>query len=152
MKSYDFKFTDFALSEKGIHLLRNRYNHKTIPFNEVDKAIIRKDVETKNVLLTLIFGILLLSFAILQIISVINNFNDPEIHIIHAETIILPLLPAIAGAFCIYISTKKIPILRIESGNQKHKLSLKDAVKMNKEDELRIYLEEKLHHSFIYNL
>ena len=144
MKLYDFEFTDFALSEKGIHLLRNRYNHKTIAYHEVDKATIKMDVETKNVLLTLTFGILLLSFAVLQIISVINNFNNPDVHIIHTETIILPLLPLIAGAFCIYISIKKIPILLIESGKDKYKLSIKDVLKSNKNDALKIYLKEKL--------
>lgn len=152
MNTYDFEFAEFKLSKEGVHLLRNRFNYKTITYQEIEKAIMKKGTETKNIFLTLTSGFAMIFFACYMIYGVINSFSNPNIHVIPAESIVLPLFPAILGVFYIYISIKKIPILYIESGSKKYKLSLIDAIKINKTDEVRIYLEEKLHHTFIYYL
>ena len=46
---YDIHAKDFALSADGVHLLRNRFNYKTISFNDINAAGFKRAVETKNI-------------------------------------------------------------------------------------------------------
>jgi hypothetical protein len=93
MNTYDFESTDFALSMQGVHLLRSGFNYKTIDYPDIDKATIKRTREIKNVILSMTFGFFLFAFAILQTLDVINIFNDPNVHTIYIESIILPLFP-----------------------------------------------------------
>jgi len=144
---YEFETTDFAFSPKGIHLLRSSYNYKTIGYQEIDKATIKQASEIKNVLLSLILGIILFAFAILQTVYVIRLFNDPHVYHIYIETIVLPVLPGLDGLYLIYIAIKKGPVLIIEAGNKKHKLRLRSFVRSNKIIDVRNYLVNKLSHN-----
>ena len=144
MSIYNFESTDFALSDKGIHLLRNRYNYKTIEYNMIDKATVKKAAEINNVIPCLVIGIGLLGFAILQTRHMINIFNDPTVTIIYIEAIILPVLPGLVGIYLIYISVKKGFVLIIEAGGKKYKLRLRDFIKDNTKETVIKYLTEKL--------
>ncbi len=106
MITYDIESKDFALSQQGIHLLRNRFNYKTITFYDIDKATFTRASDTKNIVLALIAGILLIVFAIYQTIGVFQDFHDPEVHRIYIESIVLPVLPLLVGLYCIYIAVK----------------------------------------------
>jgi hypothetical protein len=141
---YEFQTTDFALSQKGIHLLRSGHNYKTIEYHEINNAKFRHAPEIKNVFLSLIIGIVLIAFAILQIIYVIRLFKDPKVYHIDIETIVLPVLPAIVGFYLIYIAVKKGPILIIDAGNKRYKLRLRDFIKKSKMYEVRDFLSQKL--------
>jgi hypothetical protein len=55
MNMYDFEGTDFALSSKGIHLLRGRYNYKTIEYENVQKVIIKRGTEIHNVIVAYVW-------------------------------------------------------------------------------------------------
>ncbi len=145
---YDFESKDFALSANGVHLLRNGFNFKTISFQELDKATFKKDVEPKNVGLTLIAGILLILFALFQSKGVYESFNDPAEYTIYIESIVLPVLPFLIGLYCIFISAKKVPTLLVEKKNEKHKLNLKDAINNHQLDDLKAYLRTKLRTKF----
>lgn len=144
MSIYIFESTDFALSDKGIHLLRNRYNYKTIEYNMVDKATIKKGAEIKNVVPCLVIGICLLGFAILQTRHMINIFNDPSVTIIYIEAIVLPVLPGLVGIYLVYIAVKKGIVLIIDTGTKKYKLRLRDFIKDNTKEKVIKYLTEKL--------
>ncbi|MGN6494398.1 MAG: hypothetical protein ACTHLE_20570 [Agriterribacter sp.] len=93
MDAYAFKANDFALSGQGIHLLRNGFNYKTIEYGQIKKATIKRAREIKNVFLSMLFGILLLAFVISQSFYLIKVFNDPNVHRIYIESIVLPVLP-----------------------------------------------------------
>ena len=144
MNRYEIQAKDFALSADGVHLLRNRFNFKTISFNDIDKASFKRAVETKNVALTLVAGAILIGFSVLQVIGVIKTFNDPHERTIYIESIGLPVLPFLLGGYRIYISVKKVPSLIIEIKNEKHKLSLQDIVKNEELAKLEAYLKGKL--------
>ncbi|AYL96770.1 hypothetical protein [Mucilaginibacter celer] len=144
MNRYDIEAKDFALSAQGVHLLRNRFNYKTIAFDDIDRADFRRAVETKNVVLTLVAGAALIVFSILQIIGVIKSFNNPHVHVIYIESIGLPVLPLLLGGYCIYISVKKVPSLIIEGKDEKHKLSVKEIVNNQALAQLETYLKAKL--------
>jgi len=144
MNNYDIQSKDFALSPQGVHLLRNRFNYKTINYYDIHKATFARAVETKNVALTLIVGILFIAFAVYNTIGVYQNFYDPTVHRIYIESIALPVLPVLLGIYCIYIAVKKVPSLIIELENQKHKLSIQDIYKAGQMQGLEIYLKDKL--------
>jgi hypothetical protein len=149
MSTYDFELTDFALSNNGIHLLRNRFNFKTIGFHDVDSIILKKGAETKNIVLCLVIGISLLIFAFFQAIGMYESINDPTVNRIYIEELILPFLPALIGGYCIYISLKKAPILYVKSGKETHRLRLKEVIKNDKTEVLKLYLKAKLQTKFI---
>jgi len=144
MNTYDFEATDFALSIQGVHLLRNGFNYKTIEYLDIDKATIKRTREIKNVFLSMIFGFFLLGFAILQALNVINAFNDPNVHTIYIETIILPLFPGLLGIYLIYIANKRGLLLIIETGSKSQKLRLSAFVKNKNTYSLRNYLNARL--------
>ena len=148
MANYDFESRDFALSPQGVHLMRNRFNYKTIDFNDVDKASFTRAVETINVALCLIAGVLLIAFTVYHLIGVYEDFFDPTVRHIYIESIVAAVLPLAAGLYCIYIAIKKIPLLIIESKKATFKLSLKDIIKTGDTEVLRAYLKGKLRERF----
>ena len=151
MPEYEFQAKDFALSQQGVHLLRNRFNYNNVDFNDINKASITRAVETNNVVLTLIAGALLLAFAIYQSIGVYEAFYDPSTHIIYTESISVIVFPLLLGFYCIYISVKKIPVLIVEVKSKKHKLILKDVVKAGRIYDLESYLKKQLKERFYYS-
>ena len=106
---------DFALSPEGIHLLRNRFNYKTINFSDIYKATFTRAADTKNVVLTAIAGVLLIAIAVYQAIGVYQDFIDPSVSHIYIESIAVLTLPFLAGIYCIYTALKKVPLLIIEA-------------------------------------
>jgi hypothetical protein len=105
-------------------------------------------VETKNIALTVVAGIILIGFSVMQIVGAVRSFNDPAERTIYIESIGLPVLPLLLGGYCIYISVKKVPSLIIEVKNKKHTLSLQDIVKNGKLTQLEAYLKAKLNTKF----
>ena len=144
MNTYDLEATDFSLSAEGIHLLRSRYNYKTIKYHEIDKATVKRASEYKNTVLCLVLGIILAAFAIFQIIYVFQLLTNPHVRVIYVELILLPILPGFFGIYFIYIATRKGPVMIIEAGNKKYKLRLKDLMRDNKINYIVNYLSEKL--------
>jgi hypothetical protein len=150
MTNYDIESKDFSISAQGLHLLRNKFNYKTINFDDVNKAYFARAAETRNVALALIVGILFVAFAIYSAICVYDDFHDPLVYHIHIESIMLPILPLLAGCYCIYIAVKKVPLLVVELKDQKYKLSIAD-VNAGRLYALESYLKEKLNTRFYIN-
>ena len=148
MTNYDFESKDFALSPQGVHLMRNRFNYKTINFHDVYQATFTRGVETKKPVFTLIAGVLLIAFAVYQSISVYEDFHDPNVSQIYIESIAATVLPTLVGFYCIYIAIKKVPLLIIELNDEKHKLSLQDIINSGRLHVLETYLKEKLRDKF----
>jgi hypothetical protein len=151
MTNYDIESRDFALSQQGIHLLRNRFNYKTINFYDVHKATFTRAADTKNVVFILIVGLLLVAFAVYQAVGVYEDFHDPSVYHIYIEAILLPVFPLLLGLYCVYIAVKKVPLLIIELNSEKHKLSLKDIINAGRMEVLETYLKEKLREKFYDN-
>ena len=144
MSPYRFQLQDFALSDNGAHLLRNRFNFKTIDYEEIKSATIERATEIKNASLVLAFGIALICFAFYQCRWIVELFTNPQVYKIYIETIIIPILPAFLGVYCIYIAMRKGPVLILEEGNKKYKLRLRSVVKNNLAPEFEKYLRSKL--------
>jgi len=144
MSQYQYQFGDFALSDSGVHLLRSRFNYKTLRYDEITDATIKRTTEIKNAAVILVFGIALVGFAFFQGRMVIGLFNDPEVGHIYIESIVLPIIPAFLGIYCIYIGLRKGPVLILEEGGRKYKLRLRSAVKKGVADEFERYLNLRL--------
>jgi hypothetical protein len=144
MLKYDFELTDFALSDIGIHLLRNRYNYKTVAYHDLDKVQIKRGTESKNSLLSLFIGIALLSISVFKCISLYQDFNNPTVYTIYIESILLPLFPALVGFYLVYVCIKRGLILQVEQGSIRYKLRLKEIEKAGQTENLKLYLSKKL--------
>lgn len=144
MDAYDFKTNDFALSNQGIHLLRSGFNYKTIEYEQIEKATIRWTTEIKNVFLSMLFSILLLAFAISQSFYLIKAFNDPNVHRIYIESIVLPVLPGLVGAYLLYVANKKGLVLIVEAWQRQQKLRMNDFLKNGKAGEVSAYLKARI--------
>jgi hypothetical protein len=110
----------------------------------LERAVIKRGAEIKNSLLSFIIGVALLSFSVLKGISLYHDFNDPTVHMIYIESILLPLFPALIGLYLVYASFKKGPILQVEQGNVRYKLRLRETQKNNQTENLKLFLCEKL--------
>lgn len=144
MAEYLYKLTDFALSENGIHLLRNGFNYKTVYYHDLEKATIKRGAEIKNTLLSLIIGVALVSFSILKGISLYSDFNDPGLHRIYIESILLPLFPGLIGSYLVYAALKRGPILQLEQGGTKYKLRLREVQRSSEIESMKLFLNKKL--------
>ena len=149
MNLYDFEATDFALSNKGVHLLRSRYNYKTIEYENIEKATIKRGPEINNVIVVFVLGIGLVAFALFQSLYILGLFKNPDVHVIYIESIVLPVLPGLLGFYLLYVATKKGTILIIETSSTKQKLRLRDFIKSNRMEDLRNYLSRKLYYKFV---
>ncbi len=149
MDKYDFELTDFALSKTGIHLLRSSFNYKTILYYEVDEVVLKKALETKRPVISIIFGICLISFTFFYVLSLFTNFNDPRVHRIYIESIILPALPFILGLYLLYISVKKEPVLQVVLGKERYILRIRELINKNAAVDLKKYLNQKLPNKFV---
>ena len=132
--------------------MRNKFIYRSIAYAEIDKAVLKKGAETKNTLLMLIIGALLVSFAVFQIIGVYNDFHNPEVNRIYIESILITVLPFLIGIYCVYTSIKKKPILRLEYGTKNKILSYADVIEKGKIEELNSILKENLKSRFINDL
>jgi hypothetical protein len=148
MSRYDFEATDFALSKSGIHLLRDRYNYKTIEYKEVNKATIKRAPEINNYLVILIFGIALIAFAVKVTVGIIRLLKSPDVEVIYIEHIVLPVIPGLLGFYMLWNALRRGPVLFIETNTSKHKLRLREFKKNNNVVKLLTYLRSNLYCQF----
>jgi len=144
MNPYHLQVEDFALSEKGIHLLRNNFNFKTVGYNDVKSATVTKATEVRNAPIILCLGIAMLLFAFYQSRWVLYLFSDPSVHRIYIESIILPLIATSLGIYCVYSSLRKGPILKLEDEHTTHKLRLREIYKKKMVPEFEKFLRDQL--------
>jgi hypothetical protein len=107
-------------------------------------AFVGSGTEIKRGVLVLMLGMGLVCFACYQSRWVIGLFTDPGVYHIYIESIILPLLPACVGVYCIYIALRKGPILTLKEGRQTHRLRLRDMVRNGQVAAFEAYLTKRL--------
>jgi len=144
MTHYHFVSEDFALSDEGIHLLRNSFNYKTIPYNQVKKAVAGRGTEVKRPLLIIGFGMLLLWFGGSVAAALYRQWLQPTVYHIDIKIIILPLLPFLVGMYCFFMAFKKGPVLKVEEERAVHSLRLRTFYKKKQQAALLEYLSARL--------
>ena len=144
MFQYKYTSNDFALSDEGVHLLRNGFNYKTINFDEVKQVSIKKAVAVKNPILSLIFGIFFVFLSIIQFFRVYLLFQDPTASNIYIESIVVAVLPLFVGLYMVYVSFKKELLLLVATESRTTKLSVKAFQTQGKLEEVEAFISEKL--------
>ncbi len=144
MNEYKFETKEFAVSEKGIHFLRSRFNYETIGFNELASFRIDIGREVNNWILLLAIGILFLSFSIYYTVGMFYIIANNEVRVIHIEEIIIPVLPFLVGGYFVYASMQNGMMLSVTTIKGKTKrLPLKELVKENKLSEFQQWWKER---------
>ena len=116
MNEFKFTSTHFAVSENGIHLLRNGFNFETVDFHEMDSLQIGRGKIINNWLLDLIFGLVLFVTGAYVLYCVLYEyFIGTTIHTFYDVQFLFPIFPLIVGTYLIYLSLKKGLILKISS-------------------------------------
>jgi hypothetical protein len=126
---YQFETNNFGLNSEAIHLLRNRFNYKSIPLKDIDKLSIKKGPDINNWLIALLVGLSLISFALYETVTLIEMFYSEDVHVIYVQRIILPFLPALIGIYLLVLSLRRTTILQIMYGSEKHQFSLMEIIK-----------------------
>ncbi|MFL9481578.1 hypothetical protein ACI6Q2_02295 [Chitinophagaceae bacterium LWZ2-11] len=142
MTDYKFETDQFGLSDTKIHLLRSRFNYDNIELSTVDKIIIDKGRQVNNWFLLLMVGLLLFTFGLFTASKVIyeyffaNNFTR-----FYVEQFVLPVLPFLTGAFCLYFSFKIGPVLTIKFNDKTKRLPIGQLKSQAKIDKLVDFLQ-----------
>ena len=141
MDPYYFETDKFGLSTDGIHLLRSRYNYKTIEFNSIEEIYIERGRQIKNWLLALIIGIALLIAGVYAGWNVLYDYFWGTRYRFYIEEFVVPVLPLFVGVYFIYISMKKGLVMKVISEHKILKLPLGDLNKKPRINELLDFLQ-----------
>ena len=137
---YDFETEQFGLSKSSIHLLRNRFNYKTIDFVNIDSVVIKKGKELKNWVWVLIVCLGLLIFVMFDLIRIYEYYQ--ESFVIYIERLLIPFFPLLLGLYSVMLSFRSSQIMIVKNGNKKHHLSLRKFIKSNNYKDFIVFIRE----------
>lgn len=144
MTEYYFETKEFGVSDKGIHLLRSRFNYETIGFDEISTLSIAQGREVNNWIVLFVIGLGLFLFSIYYTLGMYNIIMGNEVITIYIEEIIIPVLPFLIGAYFFYASTRNGLMLIVDTIQGKRKrLPLKELVKEGQSALFQQWLREK---------
>ncbi|MCG8697236.1 MAG: hypothetical protein MI922_04220 [Bacteroidales bacterium] len=138
---YKFKAEKFAIDDKGFHLLRNEFNYQSFDFTAIDNVKLVRGFDLKNWIVVATVGILLIGFAIYDIIQIVGIVLNPE-GVLYIERLIIPILPFLLGIYSLSISFRKATVLKIELNSKKHYFSLRKLEKTGEVENLISYLND----------
>ncbi len=119
--NYLFETEHFGISEKSFHLLRSRFNYKTYQAEDLNEIIIGHGKLINNWLIILGFGIALISISLFYSYRLFELLNSGGITTIFVEEIVVPVIPILLGAYCLYSSLRSGTTLRLILSNDKRK-------------------------------
>ena len=125
---YNFETKYFGTSSEGIHLLRNGFNFKTYPFQEVSEVAIKQGKAVKNWMLLLVLGIGSLIASIYYFWRTYLFFAE-EGGVFYIEELIIPIVLLVFGLSCSYGALRKSLILEIHLAGKKDHFPIKEIEK-----------------------
>ena len=153
MTRYNFETREFAVSDAGIHLLRDRYNYATIRFAEIKRIAIEKGNETPNWIGAFILGTAILYAAVDFSMSSIESFISGNGNTGLVKILVFLLLIGCAGGYFVYSSVQHGIILRISYGiGKRDRFPLRTIVMQGQLDDLLFLLKNKLNSRLIIKL
>ena len=153
MSTYNFETREFAVSDAGIHLLRDRYNYRTIRFSEINQITIEKGKETPNWIGAFMLGTAILYAAVDFSMITIYNFISGNVDTRQVHMFVFLLLFGCAGGCFVYSSLQHGVVLRISYKNGKRdKFPLKEIIMQDRFDDLLFILTSKLESRLIVKL
>lgn len=136
-----YETEQFAVSEKKLHLMRDRYSYKEIDFDKVNSIIIRKGKDLRNWLRVLIVGLGLLAYVIYDIIKVFPLFYDHLELVIYIERLSYTLLPFMLGIYSLIVSLRTTMVMIVYAGSRKYHFSLRHLIKTNKYADFKVSIK-----------
>jgi hypothetical protein len=140
---YTYEAEKFAVSEEGLHLLRNRFNYETISWNTIASLEVRDGKDLKNWLWVLFVGVVLTVYAIYDIYHILFIFNDPNVHRIYVERLVLPVIPLSLGVYSIFIALRNTRVMVIKGASKTYFLSLRYLIKSSQYSEFITFMQKK---------
>ena len=141
MSDYVLADRHLGLSDDGVHLLRNGFNHTTIPWSDISSAKIKRGNALKNKAVLLIIGIGLIALTVYLTVGLIDTYLNTY-STIYIEGILIIVFSLLLGCYCIFAVLKKEQVLIFE-GSKTHTFSLKAIHKEGKADLLSSFLKAK---------
>jgi hypothetical protein len=153
MASYYYETREFAISDAGIHLLRDRYNYRTIRFSDTNRIIIERGKETPNWIGAFLLGTVILYTAVDASMLSIDNFVFGNKSAGYLKILVFLLLFGCAGGCFVYSSVQHGIILRISYGKGKHdRFPLRTIIRQGQFNDLLFLLTSKLDSKLIVRL
>jgi hypothetical protein len=153
MTSYNFETREFAVSDAGIHLLRDRYNYRTIRFSEIKQIVIGKGKETPNWIGAFMLGTAIIYAAIDFSMITFDGFISGNGNMWQVQMFVFLLLIGCAGGCFVYSSLQQGLILRISYANGKRdRFPLREIIMQDRFDDLLFMLTSKLDSRIIVKL
>ena len=153
MTSYNFEAREFAVSDAGIHLLRDRYNYRTIRFSEIKRIVVGKGKETPNWIGAFMLGTAILYAAVDFSMITIDGFISGNANAGQLKMLVFLLLIGCAGGCFVYSSLQQGVILRISYGNGKRdRFPLREIIMQGQFGDLLFMLDSKLDSRLIVKL
>ena len=140
---YLFEDEYIGVSETHLHLLRNRFEYKTITIAEVETVTLKIGKAVKNWLILLIVGSIMLCSGIYFAYGVVEFFFSKVKRSIDIFEVVFPIFLVFVGGNFIYESLKKEKILEFKIGDQNHKFSIKYFEQQNQLEPLLEHLSKK---------
>ena len=145
MKDYLFKDKYFGITEEGLHLLRNNYNYKTIPMNELESFRVGRGRAIKNWLLILILGIGMLAASAWLWLGIIDFFTNPDYEgKMHIGVIVGAAVLVFLGGYCVFLGLKKEEVISFSFGKGGDSFATKELKERRQLEPLVDYLKEKI--------
>jgi len=147
--SYKFGTQYFAITDKSVLMLRNRYPYREIAASEISRVELTKGTDVKNRTMSIIFGGLLLSAAFYLLIN-FSGFNPNDLsgskagktvgYLIVMELFLLGL-----GGYAIYRALPVHSIIKLSmSSGETESLSIYEVIKKGSINTLLTSLKEAI--------
>jgi len=141
MQNYVFKTREFAVSNEGIHLIRNGFNYKTYTHGDITSFNIRRGREVKNWILLLFIGVGLIVSGLWYLWSWSGSLPVLRPRALWL-LIMLPLSAFGFGGYCVYSSLCSATVLTFTTADNKTNfVSLRQIESDGKLAELREFLD-----------
>lgn len=143
MEKYLFRDKYFAISEEGLHLLRNGFNYKTIGMSEIRSVRLGRGKSIKNWILLFLLGVLILTGSYYYGRSIWYFLTNPDAEgSIYVEEIASVVIGTLIGSYCIFLSLKIEEVIEFKTTSKSENFSTKQLKEEGLFDELIRFLRQ----------
>ncbi len=145
MDKYIFEGDQFAISKKGIHFLKSRYNYETFSFSDIKKLKIFRGKEIKNWILLLSTGVVFLLTSLAYEYSILKDHvfgNSGER--LYMEQFSIPIVFILIGVYCIIHSLKNGLIMEVATSKSTRQVVLDSSNSEYELEQLIDFIREKI--------
>lgn len=118
--------SNFKLTSAGIHLTRNKFTYRLIPYAAVDSANLHIGKSVKNWGVVFVFGFVALLLSLLKAVKLTGTFSIDEKPIryfnLFGYGLIAVVVLGVIGSISLYGSLKRVPVIKINTKEKTYTL------------------------------